>query len=94
MHMKYREEADYRQAMDELCFSQVAKARMTRNLRQSLAVRCFRGEYALPDQFHRLCCLSDSESAYPFIYRGDDYVEIYIFRCGGLRYYRDIYYGI
>ena len=37
MHMKYREEADYRQAMDELCFSQVAKARMTRNLRQSLA---------------------------------------------------------
>ncbi|MFQ8928280.1 MAG: hypothetical protein ACLR53_09940 [Evtepia gabavorous] len=35
--MKYREEADYRQAMDELCFSQVAKARMTRNLRQSLA---------------------------------------------------------
>ena len=49
---------------------------------------------ALPDQFHRLCCLSDSESAYPFIYRSDDYVEIYIFRCGGLRYYRDIYYGI
>ena len=39
MHMKYREEADYRQAMDELCFSQVAKARMTRNLRQSLRGR-------------------------------------------------------
>ena len=37
MHMKYHEEADYRQAMDELCFSQAAKARMTRNLRQSLA---------------------------------------------------------
>lgn len=35
MHMKYREEADYRQAMDELCFSQVAKARMSRNLRKA-----------------------------------------------------------
>ena len=44
-----------------------------------------------------LCLISsivDSESAYPFIYRGDDYVEIYIFRCGGLRYYCDIYYRI
>ena len=26
-------------------------------------LRCFHGKYALPDQFCRLCCLSDSESA-------------------------------
>ena len=59
-----------------------------------ILTRCFHGKYALSDQFCRLCCLSDFESAHPFFYRSDDYVEIYIFRCGGLRYYRDIYYGI
>ena len=50
MHMKYREEADYRQAMDELCFSQVAKARMTRNLRQSLAQQAEPGPAHLQDR--------------------------------------------
>lgn len=33
-------------------------------------------------------------SQHPFIYRGDDYVEIYILRCGGFCYYCDIYYRI
>ena len=37
---------------------------------------------------------SDDLASDAFIHRGDDHVEIYIFRCGSLCYYSYIYYGI